>query len=375
VSETVVALLTPPGKSALATLGVAGPLAWEVVRGLFSPRSGKPLPEAPQPGRWWLGRAGDDLADDAVLAVRRGEPIPLVELHVHGGREVSRYLADLLVERGLRLVSWDDFLRRDEADPLRGAAAVALAQATTTRTAGILLDQYHGALRRELDRARAALAGGDAAAARGLLAELAGRADVGRHLTAPFRVVVAGAPNVGKSSLVNALTGYQRSVVSPQPGTTRDVVTTALAIDGWPVELADTAGLRAGGESLEEAGIEQARLAATAADLVLWLVDASAEPAWPAANSPHLHVIVNKIDLPAAWDLTRAGGAPRVSAATGEGLGELVAALGRWLVPEAPPPGAAVPFTPDLIAAVGEALARLDAGDAAGALARLTVPG
>src|SRR4029453_3197945 len=70
-------------------------------------------------------------------------------------------------------------------------------------------------------------------------------AELGQHLTAPWRVVLAGPPNVGKSSLINALAGYQRTIVSHVPGTTRDVVTTTTAIDGWPVELADTAGLRA----------------------------------------------------------------------------------------------------------------------------------
>src|SRR5207244_11945531 len=101
-----------------------------------------------------------------------------------------------------------------------------------------------GAVGPAVDAARAALRRGDAMEAGRLLDELARYAGVGRHLTAPWRVAVAGAPNVGKSSLVNALAGYQRSVVAPTPGTTRDVVTALLAIDGWPVELADTAGLR-----------------------------------------------------------------------------------------------------------------------------------
>jgi tRNA modification GTPase len=72
--------------------------------------------------------------------------------------------------------------------------------------------------------------------------------DLGRHLTRPWRVVVAGAPNVGKSSLINALAGFTRTVVTAVPGTTRDVVATAAAIDGWPVELIDTAGLRLTGD-------------------------------------------------------------------------------------------------------------------------------
>ena len=78
---------------------------------------------------------------------------------------------------------------------------------------------------------------------------------VAEHLDRPWRVVIAGAPNVGKSSLVNALAGFARSLVSPTAGTTRDVVTTRIALDGWPIELCDTAGQRESADAVESAGI------------------------------------------------------------------------------------------------------------------------
>jgi tRNA modification GTPase len=174
---------------------------------------------------------------------------------------------------------------------------------------------------------------------------------------------VAGAPNVGKSSLVNALAGYQRSIVAPTPGTTRDVVTVALAIDGWPVQFADTAGVRPADESLEAAGIRMAREAAADADLCLWVLDASTEPVWPEAGVGTVRLVVNKIDLPPARDLDRAVGAVRVSAQTQEGLPELCAAISRWLVPEVPGAGAAVPFTGQLYDGVAELQQRLAAGE------------
>src|SRR5262249_24412086 len=201
--------------------------------------------------------------------------------------------------------------------------------------------------------ARPALPRADPAERGRLLAELDGRAALGRHLTAPWRVIVAGAPNVGKSSLVNALAGYQRSVVAATPGTTRDVVTTPLAVDGWPVEVADTAGWREPAGALERQGIERARAAAAGADLCLWVLDASAAWVGPERDTPRCGV--NKIARPAAWDLSQAASAVRVSARTGAGLPELCQALSRWLVPNPPPTGAAVPFTPSLAEGIAEA--------------------
>ena len=92
-----------------------------------------------------------------------------------------------------------------------------------------------------------------------------------------WRVVIAGPPNVGKSSLINAMAGYERAIVSPLPGTTRDVVTLTTAIDGWPVQLADTAGLRASDDELESAGVKLAGAALAAADLVILVCDATGD--------------------------------------------------------------------------------------------------
>jgi tRNA modification GTPase len=361
MSATLAACLTPPGRGALATLGLLGPGAWPAARALFRRRSGAELPAEPEAGRFWLGRAGADVGDEVVLAVKRAGPAPWLEVHCHGGREVVAYLLELLRGQGLTVCDWRAFVAATEDDPLRAAAASALAEALTSRTAAILLDQYQGALGRALDDVLAALDRGDAAAL-ALLTELSGRAALGRRLTQPWRVAVAGAPNVGKSSLVNALAGYQRSVVSPTPGTTRDVVTVRTALDGWPVELADTAGLRGGGGDLEAQGMERARQELAEADLCLWVFDASAAPVWPEGERKNLHLVVNKIDLPPAWDLERAAGAARVSALAGTGLGELTVALAGWLVPQPPASGAAVPFTQRLCDGIEAARRSLEEG-------------
>jgi tRNA modification GTPase len=361
-STTWVARLTPPGAAAIAVLGLHGPEAWSLARTLFRPisQSGRLLPEQPEPGRSWVGRLGGELADEVVLVVRSAALVPWLELHGHGGREVLHWLVEMLQAHGVRSCSWQDFEQLTTGDALQTAAVAALVQAATPRTAAILLDQYHGALARTLTSIRAALDRHDEAGAGCLLEELAQRADVGRHLVSGWRVVIAGAPNVGKSSLVNALAGFQRSVVSTVPGTTRDVVKTRIAVEGWPIELADTAGLRPEAEALEEQGMARARQAAAAADLCLWLLDASSGPVWPGAANVRL--VVNKIDLPPLWDLRQASGAIRVSAQTGEGLEELCQALARWLVPIVPPPGAAVPFAPEICQRIDDARLHLQAG-------------
>jgi tRNA modification GTPase len=353
-AETRIACLTPSGQGALATLGLHGPRAWELVRSLFRPHSGT-LPETPTPRTFRLGRLGDnDGADEVVLAVKADT----LELHCHGGREAVRFVLDLFLSRGVRLIGWSEWLGRTRADPLQAAAAIALAEAVTARTAAILLDQYEGAFRRALTAATDALDAGDTAAARAIVDDLARWTAVGRHLVRPWRVTLAGPPNVGKSSLLNALAGYQRSVVAATPGTTRDVVTVRLAVDGWPVEVADTAGQRSASDALEEAGVALARTQAADADLCLWLLDAASVPVYPETNPANLRLVVTKADLPAVWDVSAL---PCVSALTGAGVPELCAALATWLVPEAPSGGAAVPFTPELCEAVEETRRLLEA--------------
>jgi tRNA modification GTPase len=377
---TLAACLTPPGTGAIATVAVRGSRAWPLAQRHFRPRRGVWPPETAPPGRFWLGRIGDDspgrTADDVVLTLQRLQPTGWIEVHCHGGREVVRWLLQLFAADGVEVCSWQELELRTSDDPGVAVAEI-LVEAPTWRTASILLDQYHGAFRRAFDAVREALAGDDGALATRQLEALAHSGNLGRHLVEPWSVVVLGPPNVGKSSLVNALAGYQRSVVAPTPGTTRDVVTLRTALDGWPVELADTAGLRDAGESLEEEGIRRARDAARAADLCLWVLDASAPPIWPTSLPETTRLVVNKIDLAPAWDFDMARDAVAVSAHTGQGMPELCEALSRWLVPEPPPAGAAVPYTPSLASLVEDVHQSCRAGrwgDARRKLEDATIP-
>jgi tRNA modification GTPase len=354
VSDNVASCLTAPGAAAIATIAVRGSAAWEIFRRRFAPdsRSGTALTEKPTTGAVWYGRFGSEVADEVVLGLKSIAPILWVEIHCHGGPQVVRLILETLSTEGVRIVDWRTFIS-DGTEPLQALAALQLAEARTTRTAAILLDQYHGAFRNALTRAIDELERGDPPI---VLQDLARHARLGRHLVVPWRVTLAGAPNVGKSSLANAIAGYQRSLVSPVPGTTRDVVTTTLAIDGWPVEIADTAGVRDAAGSLESLGIERARTAAASADLCLWVMDASTEPIWPDVPEANVRLVVNKVDLPPAWDLDEASAATRVSASTGAGVRELIERIGTWLVTEPPEPGKGIPFTPSLADRIESAL-------------------
>jgi tRNA modification GTPase len=280
-----------------------------------------------------------------------------LEIHCHGGRAAAQAILQTLAAAGVRVVSSEDWLAATHADLIEAEALVALAQATTERTAAILLEQYRGALRREVE---AILAEWEAANAEepiplefvtaeaSRFARLCSRIRLGRHLTHPFRIVLAGQPNVGKSSLINALCGYQRAIVSAQPGTTRDVVTATTAFAGWPLELADTAGLRDSPDALESAGIARTRAQLAQADLALLVVDNavgwSAEEDALLSSFPACLVVYNKCDLPSAGAAERPAGA-LVSALAGQGLKELeesiVSRLGLLTIQ----PGDAVPFT------------------------------
>jgi tRNA modification GTPase len=357
-TSTTVSVLTPSGRGAIAVIAVEGPQAAAFVERFFLPQSKRALMDRPL-GTIVYGRWGDAAGED-VIVCRRSEN--QIEVHCHGGAAApARIVADL-TQLGAVEENWSNWIGRHETSRIRAAARISLANCTTQRAAAILLDQYNGALEaalREIVNSLrpphpGPLLEGEGGFAKALAAveRLLARAPLGMHLTQPWRVVIAGPPNVGKSSLINALLGYQRAIVFDQPGTTRDVVTGLTALDGWPIELSDTAGLRASDDALETAGVERTVGQALKADLLILVFDAS-QPwsaacqelvdAWPAA-----FVVRNKCDLPA---IEKTGGLDSflTSALTGEGIELLATEIVGRLVAVEVKPGDAVPFTADQI--------------------------
>lgn len=295
-----------------------------------------------------LGRVNGE--DGEEIVVRRHNP-QSIELHCHGGYAAAAMIEEILRQRGCRIVAWRQWIDEISEDPIAAAAQIALADAPTGRTAAILLDQYHGALGRALDSIQQDIEGKNFTSARRQVESLLGNIPLGLHLTKPWRVVAAGPPNAGKSSLINALVGYQRSIVHHTPGTTRDAVTETTAMDGWPVELCDTAGLNAEARGIEKAGVELARRRISDADLTVLVFDLTVN--WSASDQtliesfPNALLVHNKVDLPHTLDNRPMG--LHTSALDGVGIDTLIEKIAVRLVPAPPPPGAAVPFTSEQV--------------------------
>lgn len=302
-----------------------------------------------------------DVLDDALVlrfdgpASSTGEDI--VELQCHGGRAVVDAVLDALGRiDGLRLAEPGEFTRRAfesgriDLTEAEGLADLIEAETESQRKAALALAE--GGLRRQIEqwqqrvlglaaRAEAAIdyvEEDDVGADTDLARDCASLADeLGDWLDRPriellkdgVKVVVAGPPNAGKSSLINAIAGQERAIVTDIPGTTRDHIEVPLALHGVPILLTDTAGLRDSDEMVERIGIERSRALVEGADVLLWLGDAAEAPAHPRRILIH-----SRADLPERERVPE--GSLAVSSVTGAGLKsvlELVGELSATVLP------------------------------------------
>ena len=316
-------------------------------------------------GRW----SGEDL-----VLVRTS--VRTWEIQCHGGTvAVNRICADLLSDGvfdsdvDAETVSVDTGTQADgvEAQCLKHVQSIVqrairnrLVNASSRRTAGLILAQASNSFCHDqmtiLDPQDY-----DAYEVTATRKRLSEWQDVADHLTMPWRVVFAGAPNVGKSSLVNMIAGMERSIVCDQPGTTRDVVEVDGVVEGWPFRFVDTAGLREGSDDeIEQLGIQQSHLAASQCDVLCVVFDEkSAASAWsdqlPLTELPkHTVLVRNKCDQMTEHDFDQRpyrnspalSGLPliHVSARTGQGLPELLRWIRRSVVPQEPDKDTALPI-------------------------------
>ena len=369
---TIFALSSGHGRAGLAVIRVSGPAAGLALDRLAAPRP-KPRFAALRTVRSETGEVLDGALVLWIPGPRSETGEDMAEFHVHGGRAViAGVLAALSALPGLRLAEPGEFARRAFENgkiELTAAEAVAdLVDADTAAQRRQALRQAGGAQARLYDGWRADLiraqaltesaidfsdeadvGAGALAEARALVGRLAPaiRAHLndgrrGEILREGFRVAIAGPPNAGKSSLLNALARREAAIVSEEAGTTRDIIEVTLDLGGVPVILIDTAGIREAEGKVEREGIRRALAHARNADLVLWLTDATAgvpepPPSDLAAAAGETLRVVNKIDLveavpPGAGAAEAGDGLLRLSVLTGEGLPELAEAVGRRAV-------------------------------------------
>lgn len=333
--------LTYQGRGAIAVIGVRGRGARECIAACFRPMSGGDFSACQNRsivyGIW-------NATQEDLIVVQTGidsnDVSESFEVQCHGGfAAVASVKNELLRCGAVEGQNAADSVWSLSCDPWQTEISVALEKCLTQRTAKHLLQQY--ALWKDFQ------------------IESCKNIDViesfsrfGKHLTQPWSVVLCGEPNVGKSSLINALSGFERAIVHETAGTTRDIVSQKTAIDGWPVELHDTAGIREATGEIESAGIEKARRLISSAELVVHVVDAANGSRFDADLSDRSAglVVFNKIDRVPDQDHEHSSAqlpcpAVYVSAATGEGIDELQRAISRAIVPEIPSANQLVPVT------------------------------
>ncbi len=378
---TIYALGTPtPSRAhpgALSVIRLSGPRAADALiflteRGAFQRGRSARDPALPEPRRMALRTLLDPVSGERIdrglvvwfEAPRTETGETMAELHLHGGRAVANAALAAIQQLGFcRLAQPGEFTRRafenHKLDLTEAEAIADLVAAETDQQRRLALQQMDGALHRLYEDWRrqglAALAHLEAAidfpdedlpsgladtvktGITRLRAEIAAHLDDrrGERLRDGLSIAIIGPPNAGKSSLLNLLAQREAAIVSEIAGTTRDVIEVHLDLGGWPVVLADTAGLRETGDAIEQEGVRRARARADAADLRLLVLDAS-DPDWSgtmqALTASGTHwvaardiVVVNTIDkVP-----TEAVGAVALSARSGAGLPELLARIER----------------------------------------------
>ncbi len=336
---------------------IKGPQALAAVDRIFQHVGGRRVAQMVT-DRVYFGHLQKPQGEEVVLC-RTGAQA--VEIHCHGGPQVVQALVAALKEQGIAAASQDQWFREQApSGPAREALRLML-QAATEPVARLLWHQAQLAWPGWLTQARQALARGDWPRLNDLAREVLAWERFACCLSRPWQVVLAGRPNAGKSTLLNALAGFQRAVVHAQPGTTRDVVQHPLVLGGVPVRLSDTAGWRLAGDPLEQEGIRLAQQQWRQADLVLVVLDRSRR--WTAedeqflqavqAQNQRLLVVLNKCDLP------HAEGHPpgvEISALARRGLEELQQAILDRLVPRWPELHQALPLGEECISLLRELL-------------------
>ncbi len=356
--ETIAAISTPAGEGAIALVRISGVNAIEVADKIFR---GKEKPSRFASHVQHFGEivdASERLVDQVMVSIHQGPASytgeDLVEISCHGGMLVSAHVLEACLRAGARAARPGEFTERaflnGKMDLTQAEAVIDLIRAKTDLALRSATEQLEGRLGEKIGKIRCEFISllahinasidfpeegiapdeGDQLLVRldsvgEEIAALLGTADRGRILREGVRVVIYGATNAGKSSLLNQLLGYERVIVSETHGTTRDTIEEMITLRGVPIRLLDTAGLRTSTSKLEREGIARTEKSLQTADLRLHIADRNApRPSHfeERADNGSEIVLLNKSDLPEHHDWKHSE-ALRISCATGEGLPEL----------------------------------------------------
>lgn len=337
-NDTIVAPVTPPGEGGVAIIRLSGAQSETLLGRFFRPAGER---KALSSHHLYYGHIVNSTGGtvDEVMAVLMKGPRSytrqdVAEIHCHGGNLVVRQILDLLVDAGARLAQPGEFTLRafvnGRIDLTRAEAVIDVIRARSEAACHQALAQMEGSLYRQLSRFREGLvhllaeveagidfpeedlllADGPRLATQakdilGAMEALLASFDAGRILREGLNILIFGRPNVGKSSLMNALLGEARTIVTDVPGTTRDTIEENLVLGGLPLRLVDTAGVRATSDPVETEGVRRAKAKLAGADLVLLVVDGSApltdddRMALDFCSDRELLLVVNKCDRPA----------------------------------------------------------------------------
>jgi tRNA modification GTPase len=308
-SDTIVAISTPPGEGGIGIVRLSGPASLEILRSLFAPTDVDATKI--ESHRVYRGVIFDHQSQhklDDVLAVAMMAPKTytgedVVEISCHGSKAILDRVVQLALGQRARLANRGEFTKRaflnHKLDLSQAEAVIDLIKAKTQEAASIASSQLFGGLSERITAIREDLLGllatieasidfpddvkgpdtalflNRAGIAKSKISDLLKTADAGRILREGVRAAIIGKPNVGKSCLLNALLKFDRAIVSPHPGTTRDTIEESANIKGVPLIMTDTAGIREAKDDVEALGIERAKRAVRSADLILAVIDMS----------------------------------------------------------------------------------------------------